>query len=252
MRDNKRATVALIRNINNSTLNATTLALESNGTLEKTKVDDDKEALDDAPSQDNANSMDQESQLLQAVKNAQFFQPDVNALTMRFDSAKEETTFQNFLMNKPEEEHSLSIRQISQIGGAELGLVEKKTIWTDTSNSLFMSLLVSFLVNVCVSTAYFLAFVASSSAEEAYKTGPSYTTHLILMICLFVGFLIVQAAFMALNLANCSRVLTLNNFAVVHVIAVVALTLAPIFIMATCIPIISSMADVVGSFTQTG
>ena len=103
VRDNKRITVgqAISRrppvNSNNSTVVS---VQESNGTIDKSKVEDEssKQTEQNSSTIKQAPIMDQETQLLEAVKNAHFFQPDFNPITMRFGSSKEERNFKNFLM----------------------------------------------------------------------------------------------------------------------------------------------------------
>ncbi len=65
---------------------------ESNGTIDKSKNDDDSsKQLDQIATTNDQNPMlDQETQLIEAVKNAQFFQPNYNPITMQFGSSKEE------------------------------------------------------------------------------------------------------------------------------------------------------------------
>ena len=186
--------------------------------------------------------VDQEVQLLEAVKNAQFFQPDFNPITMRFGSAKEERNYQNFLMgttvtnNKNFNDPS---RKLDLANGPN-ELIEKTSIWMNQSKTLFLSILVSAITNTFLLTAYFLSFLASSQSSH-YNATQSYTSNLILMICLFVGFLLVQILFIALNFST--KFNTIKNFYLVHAISAILLTLTPIFILATSLPITVNIFD---------
>jgi class 3 adenylate cyclase len=241
VRDNKRITVgqAISRrppvNSNNSTVVS---VQESNGTIDKSKVEDEssKQTEQNSSTIKQAPIMDQETQLLEAVKNAHFFQPDFNPITMRFGSSKEERNFKNFLMGTTNTKNSNfnDKSRKSDLTNDPSELVENTNIWMNQSKTFFLSILVSVITNICLLTAYFLAFLASSQSSN-FNATPSYTSSLIMMICLFVGFLIVQVVFLTLSFV--SKFNRIKSFSLVHVISAILLTIMPVFILATCLPI---------------
>jgi class 3 adenylate cyclase len=230
-------------NINNSM--AVVSVQESNGTIDKSKNDDDSsKQLDQIATTNGQNPMlDQETQLIEAVKNAQFFQPNYNPITMRFGSSKEEKNFRNFLMSSNSTSFNDKSRKSDLSNGGPSELIENKTIWINQNKTLFLSILLSVIVNMCVLTAYFLSFIASSESTslQNYKATSSYTSNLILMICLYVFFLLIQFLFFALNLS--AKLNKITNFSLVHFISAILLSLTPIFILATCPPITVRIFD---------
>ena len=135
-----------------------------------------------------ASASDESGMLLLAVKNAQFFKPDVNIMSMRFARNSEESAYQSYLMG------ASSSVQPSSSSSSSSSLV---SYWTDPHNTLFLSILVSFVVNLCVSTGYLLAFVATTSAAAAvdYRLADdsSYQRDVCIMI---VGYVALVAVYL--------------------------------------------------------
>ena len=220
---------------------------------------------------------DEDRLLLQAVKNTHFYQPDVNLLTLRFDDGDEEKKFQGYLMGLDKKAKKINLSH----GQFNLHFKNPKSIWTNTNNTLFLSILVSFIINLCVSTAYFLTFIVSSMTSYNYKQTSSYKLNLIAIIVLFLVINVIQGVFLVIyfiqysifsslflnksshnaseeNLASESsnrrpqmknindrihnRAITIR-FIIVHLISTILLSLMPIFILTTGLPIVCNIIE---------
>ena len=171
---------------------------------------------------------DEHAQLLLAVKDAIFYRPDVNICTMRF-SPEDESQYKAYAIGlshvtyKERTGHTKSLTEENGTSGARggeetahLAATKSKTtttpslthssknIWTCPRNSLFFSILLSFLINFFVATAYLLSFIVSSMTYHEFKIGNMYKVHLSVIFSLFGLLLVVQAGFLVFNLIQCT------------------------------------------------
>jgi class 3 adenylate cyclase/uncharacterized membrane protein YbhN (UPF0104 family) len=185
---------------------------------------------------------DEESMLLLAVKNTTFFQPEVNICTIRFRKASIEQEFQAYLLGlssasgsggviaapssrhsirQDERRHQHSIRhhyhhnhnnqRLTESSGENNGvsglLHASKSVWTYPQNALFLSLLVSFIVNLCVSTAYLMTYIVSSITTYEYRLTDNYKLNLFIILGVFFLLFVVQTVFLIFYFLKCSKLL---------------------------------------------
>jgi hypothetical protein len=143
--------------------------------------------------------------LMLAIKDAQFFQPAFNILTMRFKS-EDETKFQAFLMglNQPQMQMQ-NPPPASSNHHYSTKLSNSLELWASPQNILFASFLLSIVVNLCLSTAYLLSFIVSSMSSYEYKLSPSYNLNFIVIVSIFCVLCFIQFVLLVLNFLNCNK-----------------------------------------------
>jgi class 3 adenylate cyclase len=181
---------------------------------------------------------DEESMLLLAVQNTTFFQPEVNLCTIRFRKASIEKEFQAYLLglssvggtsaaslsrhsirhDEPRHlrpyhhhHHHHNSQRSTEPSGDNNGmsglLHASKSVWTYPQNALFLSLLVSFIVNLCVSTAYLMTYIVSSITTFEYKLTDNYKLNLLIILGIFFLLFVIQTLFLIFYFMKCSKLL---------------------------------------------
>lgn len=154
--------------------------------------------------------------LMEAIKDAQFIQPDLGLFTMRFKS-DEESKFRAYL---------LGLNAAAPTGGG-LNQVQSNNhhhhnhhhhkfssslrIWAHPHNMLFVSFLLAVCVNLCVATAYFLTFVVASMSAYEYKLTDTYSVDFVLILSLFCLLCLIQLGVLFVNFWTCNRVMRSRN-----------------------------------------
>ncbi|RNA01756.1 adenylate cyclase type 2-like isoform X2 [Brachionus plicatilis] len=186
--------------------------------------------------------IDEQNLLTLAVKQIQFFQPETNFVTMRFESS-EEAQFQAYLM-----------------GLAADNPTWHNTFCTSSRNLLPLSISVAFAINLCVSSAFFLSFVVATMTH--YKHTISYTSHFLAVLIVFCVLFVFQTglllAFFFYNhriwhsakshLANTPeyaratlRKKVLLKYALLYAFSFIFLTAVPIYLLGTGLPFMSNL-----------
>ncbi|CAF0901498.1 unnamed protein product [Brachionus calyciflorus] len=166
----------------------------------------------------NMNTLNEQDQLLLAVKDLQIFQPDINLLTMRFTN-REEKKFHGFVLGVNQENNF------------------KRKLWNTPRNFLFISILITFIINMCLSTAFFLAFIVSSMSH--YKHTDEYKKNFAIILSVFCSLVLIQTIFIIFyffsnflqNSKQNKNVLV--KYFLVHFISFLYLTCVPIYLLAT-------------------
>lgn len=223
------------------------------------------------------NEKDDQNLLLAAVKDVQFFKPDIHPLTMRFDR-DQENRYQSYLVGSKDREKSQLSTSVT-------------SFWTNSKNSLFLSVLISFITNLCVATSYFLSFVVSSMSSIEYKMTLSYRGNFVLILILYCIIILTQSIFLIYCLLKCNKIAgkkskinkakadndlsetmlksnengieqnnmhgysvgfkSINNrkkdrkkfikFVMIHFISIILMSIVPLYILTSSLPIISSI-----------
>jgi len=140
-----------------------------------------------------------ENLLISALKNAEFFQPDVNPVTLQFKLRSEEQNYHSYLMGL---NSSIGIKDFHQDNN---DFIEKNTnhLWKSPQNSFFIAILIAFLVNVCVCIAYILSLIGTASTNCFYDNSSAYKSNIILISSICVAFLLLQALFLIFYYVQC-------------------------------------------------
>lgn len=265
MREVEKKTVADVLKQNASSQSAQNAA---NSNQEQASI----EKYNFAPDKTKPDAFDDTQMLSMTLKNGDFFQTDYNFLTMRFDK-KEEQRYQNYLMNLREKSKNPITDNIQDKNFGKL-------LWTHPENLLFVGIVVSFLINVCVSTGYLLTFFAAATPACLYKQSDSYNMNLLVMIFIFVFLLILQLAITIGYLFQCTNLINKNpnkksflfdkfahsrseeksgreeksereeksryvftRYSVLHIISLTFMCLVPIFMISTAFPIMKNLLN---------
>ena len=224
----------------------------------------DQSAPDNSPMQLLANvnqqqhfecSMDEQHLLNLAAEKIQFVKPEINLFTMRFDS-DEEADFQQHLMGLSASINN-SFNFLSENIIFAKNSKKNNTLWTNPRNLFHISVFMAFTINLCVSSAYFLSFVASTFKQLKYTH--RYITNYIIVLVLFCIIFAVQIglliAYLILNRGKSSnsemsqtqklsaqklRKKILLNQALVYALSFILLALVPIYLLGTGLPFVST------------
>lgn len=250
VRESKRETVAdalKLSETQNSRRTADQAAGQPNNTMQLLTNDNRQHQL---------SSMDEQRLLTLAVKKTQFVKPETNFFTMRFDS-DEEADFQTYLMG-------LSNSTITDT--TTNNMITKNTkkinsLFTIPRNLLHISVLMAFVINACVSSAYFLSFIACTIKQFKYSTiyTARFTSHFIsvvvtfcliflLQIGLLIGYFILNRGKSNLTLPEeqkmCRNKLKKKVFinqTLVYALSSILLTLVPIYLLGTGLPFVPTI-----------
>ena len=204
--------------------------------------------------------------LAMTLKNGDFFEPDYNLLTMRFQP-DEEKKYQSYLLGM----------QSAITYSASLNIFDKNVgqqLWVNPRNLLFVSIAVSFVVNLCISTGYLLTFLVASHASCVYEQSSAFKTNLIVVAVLFAILFGLQLIFMIFYLLKCSDLIRSNKrrtfffdkflskqvhfskaerevegrfiafrYRMLHLVSLTLMCLMPAFIVATAIPVMKNLFD---------
>lgn len=163
------------------------------------KVDKNNNTMDGLLKvESNLPTQSDEKMLVLAVKDVQFVQPEVNLLTMSFEH-KEEAKYRAYLMGTPQTNTTNSFQSIYQANN----------IWTNPSNVLFLSMLVTFIINLCVSTAFFLTFIVSTMTS--YKQTQKYKLNFYLIVIIYFILFVLQSVFLFFYFIKCSKLLSTTH-----------------------------------------
>lgn len=202
VRESKRETVADALKLNESMLTAGS----SNNDVSMDTVNLNNRKLSTqsltGPSQPQQMSIDEDNLLLLAVKETQFFKPDVNPITLRFNR-NEEVKFQSYLVGHSNQSlhshHHYINNQHETTPNSSLTnkttQKNSKSVWIYPQNTLFLSILVSFIINVCVSTAFFLTFIVSSMTSYEYKLTTTYKINFVVILTVLSVLFVAQIIF---------------------------------------------------------
>lgn len=187
-------------------------------------------------------SMNEENLLTVAVKNIQFFQPELNFLTMQFNS-KEEADFQTYLMGLSTENNTWN-----------------KKFWTSPRNLILLSVSIAFTINLCVSSAYFLSFIVTTMTH--FKYTPSYNAYFLTILIVYCAIFVFQVGFLLLffffnhktshqpkndlsespKLAKAKlRKKVLIKYTIIYLLSFIFLTLVPIYLLGSGLPFLTNL-----------
>jgi large-conductance mechanosensitive channel len=207
---------------------------------------------------------DDHRSLIMRVKNDQYFQPDLNAFTMWF-KRKEEAKYQEYLLGM---NHSLvspdpSGRSSSSAESAtNTGQHHHSNVLISAQYGTIISALLSFIINVCVSTAFLLTFIVSTLTEYEFKTTVKYKVFFGTYLGLYVLFILIQLAVLlvvylkftnkptqstqpqapmslAARSANNTRILV--KYLLLHLLSSLMLILVPVYILVNGLPVMSDL-----------
>lgn len=199
--------------------------------------------------------------LLLAVKNIQFFKPEYNFLTMHFGDKEQEKKYKSYL-----------------VGGLASSSNDKtiKSFWTHSQSSSFLSILVSFIINLFVSTSFFLSFIVSSMSYVTYKMTGCYRRSFIMILVIYCLVLLVQTIFLIFCLVKGTHMIdkkaskqkhsenesmlnggdgysaanfkkkqkdkkNLKKFFLLHITSIIILSLVPLYIVGTSTAVIPNI-----------
>jgi class 3 adenylate cyclase len=128
---------------------------------------------------ENINKQIDQRSLIERVKNDQFFKPDLSEFTMCFNQ-KEERKYQEYLLGL---NPNIILEQQQQ---------HKSNILISPQYGILISALVSFIINLCVSTAYFLTYIVSTLTEYDFKTTAKYKAFIGIYLAVFLLIIVVQ------------------------------------------------------------
>jgi class 3 adenylate cyclase len=99
---------------------------------------------------------DKEETLIKAIHDIEFFRPNMNIFTLFFTNRLEQQ-YKNFLLGYKAIEDNNDVNEFTQ-------LLEKNSVkfWSNPPNTLFSSLVISFLINFFISLAYMLSYIAAN------------------------------------------------------------------------------------------
>ncbi len=216
----------------------------------------------------NTASQDEAQLLAVTLKNGDFFQTDYNAFTMRFDKS-EERKYQTFVMNLRPGDSVMPVAD--KIMDKNLG----KFLWTKSQNLLFVGILVSFIVNLCMITGYYLTFYAASISSCYYKHSPAFAHTATSLIIIFVLLVALQAGLVVAYLILCTNLVkkttskktflfdkfnpdkvssqatntrdlsryVFSRYLVMHAASIAFMCLTPVLIISTALPIMENMLN---------
>ena len=209
---------------------------------------------------------DDHRSLILRVKNDQFFQPDLNLFTMWF-KRRDEVKYQEYLLGMNQSLISGEPASVySSLSAQQQHHHHRPNILISAQYSLIISALLSFLVNVCVSTAFLLTFFVSTMTELEFKNTVKYKVFFGIYLGLFVLFIVLQLGillvffFIYSNKPHSSppanqqqhlppgfasrRPNTTNivvKYLIMHLLSSIMLILVPVYILAVGLPVMSDM-----------
>ncbi len=152
-----------------------------------------------------------ENLLISALKNAQFFQPDVNWLTMRFNSV-EEKKYQSYVMGVGKQFQTTQTTSGHVQNKTEFMEKNSSFLWKRPQNSFFIAIFIAFSVNLFVSTSYLIAAASPGGGHLQssclYRMSKYFSHDVSLILSIFFAFIIVQALFLIFYFIQCCQ---LNN-----------------------------------------
>ena len=85
--------------------------------------------------------------------------------------------------------------------------INKNSSYKLVNMRLFVGMLVSFIVNICVSTGYLLTFIGASISACTYEKSSQFSIDLVIITCGFVILLALQAILLAAYLMQCTNLI---------------------------------------------
>jgi hypothetical protein len=212
---------------------------------------------------------DEHRSLIMRVKNDQFFQPDLNMFTMWF-KRKEEVKYQEYLlgMNHSVMSGDNSTKASAAPDGSSASATpqhqhhHRSNVLISAQYGTIISALLSFIINVCISTAFLLTFIVSTMTEYEFKKTIKYKVFFGTYLGLFVLFIVIQLGVLllvylkfsnkptqstqpqgfmspAMRSANTTKVVV--KYLVLHLLSSLMLILVPIYIMVNGLPVMSDL-----------
>jgi hypothetical protein len=211
---------------------------------------------------------DEHRSLIMRVKDDQFFQPDLNMFTMMF-KRKEEVKYQEYLLGM---NHSLVSQVAAPASGKSSGSDSasatphqhhhRSNVLISAQYGTIISALLSFIINVCISTAFLLTFIVSTMTEYEFKKTLKYKVFFGTYLGLFVLFIVIQLAVLLLvywkfankpaqstqppapmspSMRHANNTKVVIKYLVLHLLSSLMLILVPIYIMVNGLPVMSDL-----------